>query len=226
MNLKVVSGNPPVVEITEPWDGNETQGIVAIEGTATSDEDVTLVEVAYGEVGEEPDFVNNGLDVTGTESWTAEWDTEGSSGDMEIHARAESETGLESDVYTITITIISGDPVIDITYPADGADITAENVVITGTASDDSGVDTVEVRFGGGAWRACTDESGSGSWSNWSYDWNTSDYDGRLEPDSGPDHCRHRQAEPDPRDRDSPDHPLERRRHRPVRRRNGRGRGH
>jgi len=174
--LKVVSGDPPVVTISDPVDEEEVTGVITIYGNATSDEDVTLVEVAYGEVGAEPDFDTNGLDVDGTETWSAGWDTEEFSGKMEIHARATSRSGLESEVVLITVTITSTLPTVEITYPM-GGDLTGTEVEITGTASDDSAVDKVQVKFGTSSWTLADDDSGNGSWSDWSYLWNISGYD-------------------------------------------------
>ncbi|VVB60002.1 Uncharacterised protein [uncultured archaeon] len=53
-------------------------------------------------------------------------------------------------------------PVVNITYPADGQALPVGNITVTGTASDNTGLDTVQARLGTGDWQSV---SGTTSWS-------------------------------------------------------------
>ncbi|HSS79219.1 MAG TPA: Ig-like domain-containing protein [Thermoanaerobaculia bacterium] len=54
-------------------------------------------------------------------------------------------------------------PAVAITAPASGATITCADTTITGTASDASGIQSVEVQIDGGAWSPATFNSGTGT---------------------------------------------------------------
>lgn len=169
-------GTKPEVDITDPKDNDDVSGIVTIEGTADAgDDDITKVEVAIGDPNDPPEFGANSLNVTGLDSWSAEWDTSGYSGDVAIHARSWSGDS-PSDVETIEVEVVLGPkPTVTITSHSEDDDV-SDDVTLSGTADDSDGeVDKVEIKIGSAGW----DEADGTT--SWSYEWDSTIYsDGEM----------------------------------------------
>lgn len=88
------------------------------------------------------------------------WQGRDGDGDWELYiATPSSETPGE-------------DPEVEILSPVDGAVLTGSTAEISGTATDDTGVASVEVRIDSGGWQAATIDSGAGTASaTWHCDW-------------------------------------------------------
>jgi hypothetical protein len=147
-DLTALPGNePPMVIITSPEDGGTYLGAIDINGTASDDTEVTLVEIR----------IDGGewTSVTGTTEWGHELDTtELSHGSHTIEARAFDDEDY-SDIVSVTF-IVDQPPMVTIAEPADGGRY-GGTITATGSSSDDSAVVLVEVRIDGGEWMVADD---------------------------------------------------------------------
>lgn len=134
----------PAVAITSPADGATVEaGTVVVTGTASDNVGVTSVQVLVdGEV--------DGTATLADGNWSYDWDAE--AGTYELVARASDAAGNSTESDSVTVTVEDPveadeeDPVVAITSPANGAILeTGVEVVISGTASDNIGVEGVEV---------------------------------------------------------------------------------
>jgi PKD repeat protein len=77
--------------------------------------------------------------------------------------RVRDGAGQWSDPDSATVTVVEVDspPTVTVTSPNDGEDLPAGEVTIEGTASDDNGIEMVEVSVDGVSWTACT---GTDAW--------------------------------------------------------------
>lgn len=149
---------PPSITINSPNDGSVlTVPSVTVSGTASDNVDVEKVEVR----------INGGTwsDSSGTNSWT--YDAALSLGNNTIEARATDPSGnTNNDSITVEYDPDAGQdreaPVITIQQPSDGLTVTTSSLTVSGTASDDVGLDVVEVRVNNGNWNTA---SGTISWS-------------------------------------------------------------
>jgi serine protease AprX len=77
------------INIDRPSDGETIKGTVEISGTAyvvSGSGEINAVEISI----DDPNFQTNTLEVEGTTTWSASWDTEDWNGHRTIHARARS----------------------------------------------------------------------------------------------------------------------------------------
>jgi hypothetical protein len=160
------SNDPPMVHISWPAD-HTVDGTITIWGTAADDGGVTKVQVRIDGGG--------WLDAIGTGSWSYELDTSKlSDGKHTVEAIAFDEGDLTSPVVTGTFWVSPDPPqdneapVVTIYTPYNGTHIKRswEDYTFRGIASDDQGVEYVEVRLDGASeW---TKASVSGD--DWSWD--------------------------------------------------------
>jgi len=147
----------PVVNITYPVNGAtlNTQNIT-VQGTASDmDGSIVLVQVK----------VNNGNweNAVGTNNWSKSVFLE--PGTNVIYAKAQDNNGAWSQEVYINVTYMTTNqpPVINITYPTTGTQLTSSSVNVTGTASDpDGNVVLVQVKVNNGSWE---NANGTTSWS-------------------------------------------------------------
>lgn len=155
------AAKPPTVAITSPTAGATVSGTVAVSGTASDDVGLSSVRVAVD--GGAP------VAVTGTGSWTWTWATSGlANGSHVLTASATDTSGLTASTsVTVSVANPTADttaPSVAITAPASGSTLSG-TAMVAGTASDTSGVASVEVAIDGGPWAMA---SGTSSWS-WSW---------------------------------------------------------
>lgn len=155
---------PPTVTIVSPADGATVEpGIVRIAGTASSD--ATSVSL----------LVDGGTPraVVGTTSWSYDWDTSGveaGSAHTLVAVASDGRNLGESDAVHLTLARPDAGPKVAIFSPRPS--VTVKGLIaINGTASDDNGVERVEIRIDGGnsdgAWRL------AGGTTEWRFSWDT-----------------------------------------------------
>lgn len=160
--LTIIDLTKPTVSLTNPpaaktYTNSQTLTIAA---SATDNVGVTKVEFYDG-------ATLKGTDTTlpysydwsftvadnGTHSWTAR-----------VYDAAQNVS--TSAVVALTISIDASPPIVVVTEPNNGTNLTSATTTVSGTASDpsspSSGLSTVEVRVNGGAWQTA---SGTTSWS-------------------------------------------------------------
>jgi len=146
---------PPSVSITSPLNGTTlNRTIVNVTGTASDDVAVQKVEVSR-------DGISWNL-CSGNTSWSGMLVL--LEGAKKIYARA-TDTSSNVNITNVTVNVSIPDtapPTISIMYPANGTHLYDQNVTVTGTASDDHGVSSVELSLDGSSWAAA---NGTASWS-------------------------------------------------------------
>jgi hypothetical protein len=144
----------PDIAITSPKDGEALPSTsVAVTGTSSDNVAVQQVDVQ----------VNNGAwaPATGTTSWSAQVTVP--AGTSTICARAIDTSGnFKTSSPCPKVTVDASPPKVDITSPADGTQASQADIAVSGTSSDDTKVDKVEVAVNNGAWTLAT---GTTSWS-------------------------------------------------------------
>ncbi len=155
----------PSVTITSPADGSVVEGsAVAVAADATDDVGVTQVEFFV-------DGASIGVDIDGTNGWSATWDTTLSTEDADhtvVATATNTADHTASDIVTVTVDNTDNPPSVQITSPANGATVSG-TVITTADATDDRGVGQVEFFVGG----ASIGTDGDGS-NGWSVAWDTS----------------------------------------------------
>jgi len=150
----------PFTTITAPTNSSQLPGTtVSISGIAQSD---TGAGIQMVEVSTDGGATWN--QATGTDSWNYTWSAPGN-GTYTIMARATDLLGaVESPGHEIRVTIDTTPPSCTITSPTANSQFTTGSVYIAGTASDNIGVQRVEVSLDNGAsWKTATLDS-AGSW--------------------------------------------------------------
>jgi len=151
---------PPTISITSPSsDQTFVAADITVRGSASDNVDVASVEVKLGSGSWTP--------ATGTDSWTK--DVTLNLGPNTIYARATDTSGLTAETSTTVYynpptedTIL---PNISITSPVSDDTFSAASITVSGTASDNEGLDRVEVKVGSGD-SVIVDVSGTtASWS-------------------------------------------------------------
>ena len=165
--LHTISGGginqKPTITISSPNNGAVVDGIITITGVA-SDPDGTIQKV-------EVKIDDGGWNiVTGTTSWSYNWDTTTvGNGNHIIYARSYDGKDY-SDVLSITVTVSTPPnqpPTVRINYPYNNQEVKGV-ITIRGTASDpDGSVQRVEVKVDNGNWNLATGTT------SWHYSWNT-----------------------------------------------------
>lgn len=138
---------PPTVSITAPSDGATVERVVAIEGTASDDVGLLVVDIKVGDGPYQP--VTNVFDQSYREdSWSYSWwSLLTSNGTYTITVRARDFSGKIS---TQSITVELANPIdetppaVSIEAPSDGATLSGI-VSLSGSASDESGIYEVRV---------------------------------------------------------------------------------
>lgn len=150
----------PFTTITTPTNSAQLPGTtVSISGIAQSDTGagIQMIEVSI-------DGGATWNQATGTDSWNYTWSAPGN-GTYTIKARATDLQGaVESPGHEIQVTIDTTPPSCVITSPTANSQFTTGSVYVTGTASDNTGLQRVEVSLDNGAsWKTVTMDS-SGNW--------------------------------------------------------------
>ncbi|MDD5688646.1 MAG: Ig-like domain-containing protein, partial [Elusimicrobia bacterium] len=135
----------PSINITSPVSGTTVTNLqLTVSGTASDNAALSTVEVKVGAGG-------TYVSATGLSSWSGTVTLV--SGSNTIYAKATDTSGNTSET-SITVTCTPPDttpPSIAITSPANGATITTSSLLtISGTASDNIGLNKVEVKLGAG----------------------------------------------------------------------------
>jgi hypothetical protein len=158
-----VANHRPDVDITHPGNGTSVKGTVTVRGTAVDpDGDLDRVEIMISGVWHT---------AKGTSEWSYVWNTKKlDNGWYVLKARAYDRAGLYAEDWIrveVRNTAEGGDdpPDIWISFPPDGATVSG-TVNISGHASDDHGLDGVEV-FVNGVWDRAI------GLQNWYYLWPT-----------------------------------------------------
>ncbi|HEX2021763.1 MAG TPA: S8 family serine peptidase, partial [Candidatus Thermoplasmatota archaeon] len=146
----------PTVAITAPSPGQVVGGTVRVEGVAgpgSEERPVVLVQVR----------VDGGAwtDAAGLSTWVAYWNaTNASEGWHAIEARSFDGVRFSS-VARVDVEVRHEDrPTVRIAFPWNGATVSGV-LLVRGDATDDDGVESVEVRVDGGEWRPA---NGTASW--------------------------------------------------------------
>ena len=151
---------PPTIDITSPSsDQTFDAADITVSGNASDNVDVASVEVKLVSGSWAP--------ATGTDSWNK--DVTLNLGPNTIHARATDTSGLTAEtsmtVYYNLPTEDTTPPNISITSPVSDDAFTAASITVSGAASDNEGLDRVEVKVGSGD-SVIVDVSGmTASWS-------------------------------------------------------------
>jgi peptidoglycan/xylan/chitin deacetylase (PgdA/CDA1 family) len=132
---------PPAVSVTEPTDNAFVSGAsVTISADATDDFAIGSVEFFVGATGV-------GTDTTSPYAMT--WDsTTVPDGNVSITARATDTSDNATTSAARTARVDNTDPTVAITTPAGGASLSGAGVVVSASASDASGVASVEFFVG------------------------------------------------------------------------------
>jgi len=148
----------PEISITSPSaDETFSTAQVTVSGTASDNVGVASVEVKL-ESG-------NWEQASGTNPWSASVTLD--LGPNTIYARAEDTSGLTTEISITVDHVITTDddsrPEINITSPSTDEAFSTSDITISGTASDNSGIDRVKVKVGSGDWNPA---SGTELWSS------------------------------------------------------------
>jgi len=154
---------PPTIAIVEPSDGFAvaTQR-VEVRGVADDALGVVRVEVSVDGGPAEP---------VQTDDHFATWSYSAAlvgAGSHTLTARAVDVGGNEALATVQGTTSAAADttpPEVTFTSPEEGAETADDTVVVTGTATDESGVERVDVRVGDGAYEPANTEDGFATWS-------------------------------------------------------------
>lgn len=153
---------PPTVAITSPQDGfTSAFGTVLLRGTTSDDLGVASVEVR----------VNDGSSaVAGTDDQFATWAYSapllpGVENTITVTARdSAGRTAIATITGTTSVIADDAPPEVTIEAPADGEETDADAIVVRGTARDPSGITSVDVRVGNGAYQGAASSDGFATW--------------------------------------------------------------
>lgn len=164
-------GNTPLgCSLTYPKSGYLNGTYRTITGTAVDNlgTGVTLVQVSTDGGA----TFKNATTTNGWANWSYNWAIP-ADGTYAIQAKAwEGSTNTSALSGVNTVTIDNVPPTLTVSTPTNGATLTGVNTVISGTASDNIGVNKVQISLDGGkTWWLPKDQSGNGSWSTWNYTW-------------------------------------------------------
>ena len=142
----------PTISISSPAAGAILASqSVAMAGTASDNVGLDVVELSSDGT--------NWVPATGTTSWSGTLTLP--EGSNTIYARATDAFGNEATA-SRNLVIDTTDPIVAITYPPDGATLESLTVVVSGTASDNVGLEKVELGTDGQNWVLA---AGTASWS-------------------------------------------------------------
>ncbi|MFQ5552546.1 MAG: PKD domain-containing protein [Thermoplasmata archaeon] len=130
-----VATAPPTVAILAPIDGSILGSpSVMVSGTASDDLGVDRVELSIDAM--------SWVLASGTTSWSGTLPLAG--GPNTIFARATNTEG-NTATDSVAVTVDTADPTVAIASPSNGASLNSISVVVSGTASDDGAVASVEL---------------------------------------------------------------------------------
>jgi len=145
----------PTISIASPSSGSTfTTSTITVSGIASDNVGISKVEVKVG--------AGSWQLASGTTSWSKQVTL--SPGSNTIYARA-TDTSENTKETSVTVTYIPSDtidPTISVTSPSNGSAFTTSAITVSGTASDNVGINKVEVKIGAGSWQLV---SGTQSWS-------------------------------------------------------------
>jgi hypothetical protein len=155
----------PTIEINSP-SGGEISGIVNIQGIASDDVSVSIVEIK----------IDNDIwvEAIGTTSWSYEWYTNSyTNGEHTIRARAKDNTGLYSQEDSVMVMVNNGGNIVpSVEIKSHSKDEVVGGIIeIKGSSEDhDGNVELVEIKVDNVNWQATSGTS------SWSYFWDTTTY--------------------------------------------------
>jgi len=166
----IQENNIPVITIQTPEDGSEVSGSQIIEGEASDEDGDDSIE--YVQIS-----VNGGEweEVTGTESWTYQWDTiTVANGEHTLEFRAYD--GTDYSVIETLVVVVKNEednviPEITVNSPLDQS-IVSGTIYINGQSADDeTAIEKVELSIDDGPWILMTGTT------TWSIQWDTTEVD-------------------------------------------------
>lgn len=164
--LDNTDASPPTASITAPANGAQVSGVVTITATAADNVGVARVE-----------FLIDGVLVASDASapYSHAWDSSvGANGPRELRARAIDAAGNVGTSAAVTVSVSGGiedttPPQVNLTFPANGATVSGA-VQLAATASDDTGVASVEFFVDGVSLGVGNQSAQAGPWT---LEWNT-----------------------------------------------------
>lgn len=153
--------SPPTLSLTSPSDGALVKGALTVTADATDDQGVSRVEFFV-------DGTSIGVDTSGSDGWSASWDTtSGSEGAHDVSATA-TDTAAQTANASVSVTVDNTAPFVEITSPSGGGTVNG-TITVSATASDatpatpGTGVSRVEFFVDGAS--IGVDTNGSDGWS-------------------------------------------------------------
>ncbi len=168
-SVTVVKGQVqiPSVQINSPSDGSTVKGVISIKGSASPGSSSHPVESVELSIGNDEGWAS----ASGTSSWTYNWDASDlEPGTYLVRARSfDGNFHSPPDIITLNVEDEVENPVINITGPFDGSDV-SDIVKINGTATaatQGRPISLVQIRINNGEWQ---DASGK---EVWDFDWDS-----------------------------------------------------
>jgi hypothetical protein len=162
-NVVVADTTAPTVSFATPAAGTTVGGTVTLTGSAADNVAVSHVDVSVDSGSWQP--------ANGTTTWSAIADTSSlADGTHTFFARATDGAG---NATTASLTVTVKNAVLDTSPPTvtfsapQGGSTLSGTVTVSGGASDNVGVASVDVQVDGGPWQAASGKS------SWSYAWDT-----------------------------------------------------
>ncbi len=184
-SVDVKVANPPWVRILSPLNESTTFGIARVEGESGDPSLGGTVEFVEVTVDPSPGGGTSWERATPTTpdwaTWSYEWNTTRTNTGIHAFAARAFDGALYSEPW-VNEYYVDNRPFVQITHPR--ANLTPPESVywfylIHGTAGARIGGDpvrNVQVRIDDGGWNNTTDVSPDGSWSEWAYQWDTTNY--------------------------------------------------
>jgi hypothetical protein len=142
----------PITSVTAPSNSSTVSGAITVGVNASDNKGVSHVEL----------YKNGVLFATDTSSpYSFSWNTlDDANGSYTLSAKAYDAAGNVGTSNTITVTVNNvadvTAPTVSVTSPANATTLTAKNLVITGTAKDDTGVTEIVLSLDGAPVATCT----------------------------------------------------------------------
>jgi hypothetical protein len=142
------------VSVTSPAEGDTVSGVVPV--AAAASDTVTSVEFTV-------DGASIGTDNSGSDGWTADWDTTALADGTGHTVTATATDGASTFSSSVSVTVDNdAAPVVEVTAPSDGATVIG-SIVLAAGASDDKGVVAVDFLLDGAP--LGSDDDGTDGWS-------------------------------------------------------------
>jgi len=171
--------HPPQVRIDGPHAGDEVHNAVLVFGRAWDADEGDHITGVWVRIDDGEWHLAR--DITDNASWFIwgwVWDTTRyDNGAHTACAKAsDGEAYSEPDCVEVNVANEDARPRVHIEHPEDGSEVSGI-VLVHGSASDDHGVDLVQVRIDEGEWHNAIDVSSDHSWRTWAWEWDTTKYD-------------------------------------------------